>query len=372
MEKSELLVGGPQLEHPKGSGFGGKYTRLPSGFRERLSKALPEEAIKPHPTFKHLSTIKSAYVLERLNTVFGINGWDFESEIIKEETVEHEVNRKVSGKSEKQRVKVNKLHVVVVGRLYFREFDLYGPIQYGSHDDEMKNMGNAFKGAVTDCLSKCASIVEIGIQVFKGHPDDRTPNKTMRLDENIPSTSKEKSKPHEEPETPPVEENGDPNDMGSDAKPEAMKKPDADKEEVSKKEEEEEVDQEFEDLKEKHEELFGKKPNANVKKENLKNKIEKEEARLAEEAEQEEEEEEEQKEEASNKAPFGGEEEEEEEELSDFEKFKNEIDSYTSQEKLGEEAGDLMAKWKKAELSPEEIKELRGFTNKKFESLNNE
>ena len=69
-------------ENIKGTGFNGKYKRLPAIFREKLSKAMPAEAIKPHPTKTYLTTIKAIYIVERLNDVFGLNGWDFESDII--------------------------------------------------------------------------------------------------------------------------------------------------------------------------------------------------------------------------------------------------------------------------------------------------
>ena len=68
--------------HPKGSGYGGKYTRLPKEYREKLSSALPREAIKKHPTKTFLSTIKQIFITERLNDVFGVGGWDFEHTIL--------------------------------------------------------------------------------------------------------------------------------------------------------------------------------------------------------------------------------------------------------------------------------------------------
>lgn len=43
--------------------------------RARLSAPLPPEAVTPHPTKKFLSSIKSIYVTERLNEVFGVGTW---------------------------------------------------------------------------------------------------------------------------------------------------------------------------------------------------------------------------------------------------------------------------------------------------------
>ena len=49
---------------------------------DALSRPLPDEAVSPHPTKKYLSSIKSIYVTERLNEVFGVGKWRIETEII--------------------------------------------------------------------------------------------------------------------------------------------------------------------------------------------------------------------------------------------------------------------------------------------------
>lgn len=160
-----------------GSGWSGKIMCLPAGFREALSAPLPEEAIKPHPTKSYLSTIKSIFIIERLNSVFGICGWDFEHEIIgMYDNIDYDQN-----KNEVRR----RPYVMAKGRIYIKAFDLYTPTQYGGHDinDRGTEPADGFKSAVTDCLSKCASYLEIGIQVFKGRPKDQTANKTETIDE---------------------------------------------------------------------------------------------------------------------------------------------------------------------------------------------
>ncbi len=164
--------------HPKGSGHGGKYTRLPKEYREKLSSALPREAIKTHPTKTFLSTIKQIFITERLNDVFGIGGWDFEHNILG--IYDNDTYTRTKTKSGKVS------NVIVAGRLYAREVDLYTPLQYGGGDIEGYNTdpSDGFKGAVTDCMSKCASLWEIGIQVFKGKPNDQTGNKSLKNDEH--------------------------------------------------------------------------------------------------------------------------------------------------------------------------------------------
>ena len=114
----------------------------------KLRAPFPPEAITPHPTKTFLSTIKAAYVMERLNNVFGICGW----------TIEHTI---VSDDPE---------YVTVMGCIYLPEFDLRTPDQYGGHGKTGKNTepADGYKSAVTDLMSKSASYLEIGIDVFKG------------------------------------------------------------------------------------------------------------------------------------------------------------------------------------------------------------
>ena len=50
--------------------------------RAALSRPLPAEAVSPHPTKKCLSSIKSIYVTERLNEVFGTGKWRTETEVV--------------------------------------------------------------------------------------------------------------------------------------------------------------------------------------------------------------------------------------------------------------------------------------------------
>jgi hypothetical protein len=215
----------------KGSGFNGKYKRLPAIYREKLSKAMPPQAIKPHPTKTYLSTIKAIYIVERLNDVFGIMGWDFESDIISTTPIDN-----------------GKVVVVACGRLYFREFDLYTPIHYGGHDGKLIEAGDVHKSAITDALNKCASIAEIGIQVFKGAPNSQDANKSKRLDiakdENPQGLAKPAHKPVERTQF------------------------------HTKADSVEPVDEEREQLIKEYTEVFGKKPRSNMKTETLKSRVE--------------------------------------------------------------------------------------------------
>jgi len=122
----------------------------------QLRAPLPPQAITQHPTKTYLSSIKPPYVIERLNEVFGLNGWRDEYEII--QTV---INKKASAKKGEYEV----LTVVARGVLTMPEYGIVRTA-YGGNDQE--DFGDAYKGACTDCLTKMASMLYIGADVYKG------------------------------------------------------------------------------------------------------------------------------------------------------------------------------------------------------------
>lgn len=108
-----------------------------------LNKPLPAEAVTPHPTKKFLSSIKSIYVTERLNEVFGVGRWRIKSEIIE-----------------------NTDKMIVVKAFfsvpeYGIEYECYG-------GNDNTDRGDAYKGATTDAITKIGSWLGIGADVFKG------------------------------------------------------------------------------------------------------------------------------------------------------------------------------------------------------------
>lgn len=107
-----------------------------------LSRPLPAEAVSPHPTKKFLSTIKSIYVTERINEVFGVGKWRTETEVVDKE-----------GKM-----------VVVKLKFSVPEYGIYYEC-YGGNDNA--DLGDAYKGATTDAITKVASWMGIGAEVFK-------------------------------------------------------------------------------------------------------------------------------------------------------------------------------------------------------------
>lgn len=118
---------------------------LPPELVEQLRKPLPPEAISANPTKPGLSSVKVIYIIERLNEVFGLNGWEDDYEIVETGPM-----------------------VVVRGCLRIPRFGITRQ-QYGGNNNP--DRGDAYKGACTDALSKCASQLGIAIDVYKGlHP----------------------------------------------------------------------------------------------------------------------------------------------------------------------------------------------------------
>lgn len=122
--------------------------KITAEMREELIKSFPDEAYKNHPTKTFLTTLKAMYVTERLNDVFGIGRWSIEVEIIERTTD----------------------YVLLQGEFISLDYDVIVPKQFGGHQTTGKNteIADGFKSALTDCQSKIASYLEIGIDMFKG------------------------------------------------------------------------------------------------------------------------------------------------------------------------------------------------------------
>lgn len=122
--------------------------QLPEDLKAKLKEPLPREAVSPNPQKPGLSVIKVIYVVERLNDVFGLNGWHIDNEIV-------ETGRMVVVRAT---LSVPKYSIVIE--------------QFGGNDNP--DRGDAYKGACTDALSKCASYLGIGMDVYKGLHDETT------------------------------------------------------------------------------------------------------------------------------------------------------------------------------------------------------
>lgn len=124
-----------------------------------LNRPLPAEAVTPHPSKTYLSSIKSIYVTERLNEAFGEGAWQTKVEHIT--TDRYLVKRKIDGKD----TMVEQRMVVVKLQLDIPSFGIHYE-SFGGNDNE--DLGDAYKGASTDALTKICSWLGIGADVFKG------------------------------------------------------------------------------------------------------------------------------------------------------------------------------------------------------------
>jgi hypothetical protein len=148
--------------------------KIPDEIVAALRQPLPREAIKPHPTKPYLSTIKTIYSIERLNEVFGMNGWFDHYEVVNiGEPKPYE--KTVNGQS---KTLYTSPMVVVKGELTIPEYGIRREA-FGGHDNE--DLGDAYKGACTDALSKMVSALYIGMDVYKGNPNTpATPPKAAK------------------------------------------------------------------------------------------------------------------------------------------------------------------------------------------------
>jgi hypothetical protein len=125
----------------------GEPIELPEELKTKLKNPLPAAAVSPNPQKPGLSAIRVIYVVERLNDVFGLNGWRVDNEVV-------ETGRMV----------------VVRATLAIPKYGI-AIEQFGGNDNP--DRGDAYKGACTDALSKCASYLGIGMEVYKGLNDGR-------------------------------------------------------------------------------------------------------------------------------------------------------------------------------------------------------
>lgn len=116
----------------------------------KLSAPLPAEAISQHPTKTYLSSIKGIYVTERFNEVFGVGKWTLKVE--------------KAGEYEPTSAKMGPM-VVVKATFEVPNEGVYLE-SYGGNDNQ--DVGDAYKGATTDALSKIGSFLGVGIDVYKG------------------------------------------------------------------------------------------------------------------------------------------------------------------------------------------------------------
>jgi len=135
---------------------------------EKLSEPFPQEALTEDSSRGFpLTSIKPQYIIERLNKVLGVMNWTFGGEY----------EEKDNGVIFKGAL------VITVNGKQNRQFAPgFAP--------NKKNLGDTFKGAHTDSLSKCASKYGIGNEVFKGLIDPKSLGKKTATTNTTESKSK--------------------------------------------------------------------------------------------------------------------------------------------------------------------------------------
>jgi hypothetical protein len=116
-----------------------------------LKSPLPKEAVKQHPTKTYLSSIKAIYVTERMNDVFGVGQWHTK------------VRKEVDGGGG-----MIVVHVTFEVPEYGIYYECFGGNDNGGETNKNFDLGDAYKGATTDAITKIGSYLGIGIDVFKG------------------------------------------------------------------------------------------------------------------------------------------------------------------------------------------------------------
>ena len=137
---------------------------------ELLSAPFPREALSQDKSRNKggkgvtLTSIRAQWIKERLNTVLGITGW------------------RMSGTYDRNGDDVLYFGKLSISIIYFTITDGSSPqpplitheIETVGYARIFGNLGDAYKGAATDALSKAASFLGVGNEVFKGEIDPRT------------------------------------------------------------------------------------------------------------------------------------------------------------------------------------------------------
>jgi len=157
---------------------------------EALKRPLDAKAVTKHPTKTYLSSIKAIYVTERLNDVFGCGTWQIRTEKISE--------------NDKGMIVVKTTLTIPQYGVYYESF---GGNDNGGDGNKNFDLGDAYKGATTDAITKICSYMGIGIEVFKGNvnvapkqPTD-TQQKAKEYNEMLAKADEEKKRIQKELES---------------------------------------------------------------------------------------------------------------------------------------------------------------------------
>lgn len=140
-----------------------KMKLLPQEIRDQLRERFPQSSLSKMPGAAKLTSIKIMYVIERLNNVFGVGEWVLE-------WGEHQFS--------------NQDEIIIQGFIKIPKYDFQTPATFGSArqtfykgtETPIQSIGDLGKSAVSALISKSASFLEVGIDVFKGLQTHETPD----------------------------------------------------------------------------------------------------------------------------------------------------------------------------------------------------
>jgi len=112
---------------------------------DKLTKKFPDDAISSDTSRGfELTSLKAQYIVERLNEVFGLSGWSLDGSFEKHDK-----------------------GILFIGYLKIKSLD--HKVQAVGFSVNKKNLGDSYKSSRTDALSKAASWLGVGNEIFKGH-----------------------------------------------------------------------------------------------------------------------------------------------------------------------------------------------------------
>jgi Rad52/22 family double-strand break repair protein len=149
------------MSEPNEAGF-----ITPISMRDKLRAPLPDKAVKPHPSKSWMSSINGAYIVERLNDVFGEDGWSALYEVIENNPQQKMIVVRVHLYANDGQKKIRFLRN---GEPDPETYTFYRQT-FGGNDNP--DRGDAYKGACTDALGKAASQLGIASEVYKGMLDE--------------------------------------------------------------------------------------------------------------------------------------------------------------------------------------------------------
>lgn len=159
-------------------------------WREILNRKIPQWALSDRPGAGKLTSIKSIYITETLNEMFGIGRWAVQCELIP-----------INGNTFIQTKKGDTLFYTVMMKVIFQADKVYYECIASADNTDL---GDAAKGAISDCLSKIGSWMGIAAAVYRGetiyetlnasHPDWKTIKEKFKAGEMTLEEIKERYK----------------------------------------------------------------------------------------------------------------------------------------------------------------------------------